>query len=968
MKFGQQLELNTFPQWSQYYVRYRQIKNHINALFPTPAELSKEAQEDRHRALAALEKLTDPAKAAAHKAAQEQKAAAASSSGTRRDPSPQSPDSDEQESEALLKSTASAADVAHANAVTVAAGSGVALHSFLPPSDSSSINGISGEKVPFNIHTKRYGVPDEDVSSDEDDEALARMAKHAPAADSKATSSNGNGRVTVQLNDRPISTNASAAHSPADSRDSSPSRVTAAAAAASSSRPPHVSRRVSGLGADSSLRVSSKRFHPLAPVSHVEKMDQIMVKLMSELQKIDEFHRIMEAKILAAFAGLKAQVAAAKEGDMASEGINRKMREMKASHRFPSSGSGNKLNSMRASSSAGSLLKVEEAAAADEDKDKEPSSSGRSSPSPSSAPSPSPSPGLRRNNSHDDSDSGSSTHAHHSLGHVRYHSGAVNSTREQGHHNKHGHHGHHHSSSSTSGGRSRSGSMDGSSSIVSGIDSIPLRAAFSQLLRRATMLIHFVDINFVAFAKLLKCFEKRSMAALKASRELIADPSLLAQAKRTHKQLQLTVQNHSFYTSRRIDTEVVPEIYRLYGETFEGGNVEKAKLILLAALTEQEYSRTDSFWLGAKLGVIFMLLALLIIIMARPAADLDLVSNMQLFAPIYRCVGLLVLLVWLWGFLVQIWDNFGIPYVLIFGLNPRTRLTNFQIHTEAANLTIVYLLNSTLFITHSGTMLWEGFSLSIYPFALFLFFLVKLFWPGRRWMAHWHTRQTLLSTLGNIVIAPFGKTRFIETFVADVMTSMIKVFVDVEASTCLVATYYILDRIAVIPKCTEYSQYIVPIICALPLWFRFNQCMRRYYETQLRWPHIANAAKYFITHSVVIMAAYHPVFNNAHNQNWETYRIIWLCCCVVSTLYATWWDTVMDWGLFQRGPGVEWPGLRADLLYGHVAFYYCASHKQAASAHLRMLSCCMFFFSVEVADRYFPLFLPSSVFVRCVLL
>lgn len=41
-----------------------------------------------------------------------------------------------------------------------------------------------------------------------------------------------------------------------------------------------------------------------------------------------------------------------------------------------------------------------------------------------------------------------------------------------------------------------------------------------------------------------------------------------------------------------------------------------------------------------------------------------------------------------------------------------------------------------------------------------------------------------------------------------------------------------------------YSKVLAPIVVILPLWWRFMQCLRRYHDTNQRWPHLANATKY----------------------------------------------------------------------------------------------------------------------------
>jgi len=911
MKFGQQLELNTFPQWAQYYVRYRQIKNHIVALFPTPSEMQREALADRDRTSRSLLGLTDPHSSSSSSRARstadtednsQPESATGSASVIRMSPSPSpSNDSDEHEGTSLLRTEPLPAGLRGSSSATPA------------PSVAEQSR---TEKLAFNVNTKSYGGLDhDDVSSD--DEPSSATVPAGTRNDSAAQVAPSGERMLVQLEGISIDSklqderSGSSSHSPSDSRDHSPTRglpplppsASASLApppAASSSRIPPSRRHVAAVASDGHVIVSHKRFHALAPQSHLEKLDQVCVKLMAELQKIDEFHRIMEHKIAAAYEGLKAQVAAARDGDTGdTEAIHRRMKEMRSSRGKRSSGgqSGQLTSSRSANSLSTASLSADFGGSASASHSRRNSQTIRGDKNDSPG-SPLPS----------GDDSAREHAAAHGVGHVRYHANGRGHSHGPGY--LHALRKEQHRSRSDSGNHERQ------------LDSLPLRAAFAQLLRRATMLIHFVDINFVAIAKLLKCFEKRAMQSLKASAEG-RNIGLVVHAQRVHKQMLQTLQNRSFYTSRKVDAEIVPGIYQLYADFFESGNTERAKLVLLSSLTEQEYSSNDAFWLGLKIGCILMLLGLLLFILVRPASNLVLFHEMQLFAPVYRCVGLLIVLLWLWSFLVQIWDAFGVPYVLMFQLNPRTRLTHFQLQVEAANLTIVYLLNSLLFLTHSGQIISERFSMAIYPAALFLFLLVKLFAPWRH-ISHWGTRVTLLQTMLHVVIAPFGKTRFLDTFVGDFLTSMVKVIVDVETALCLVATYFIMDKASVIANIGAVGKVLVPILCALPLWFRFLQCLRRYWDTTQRMPHVPNALKYLISHSVVIMAAYHPVFNDHHATSWQTYRVIWLLCCVASTLYSTWWDIVMDWGLFQKG--AHWPGLRKELLYGerNVMYYYGA--------------------------------------------
>jgi len=58
--------------------------------------------------------------------------------------------------------------------------------------------------------------------------------------------------------------------------------------------------------------------------------------------------------------------------------------------------------------------------------------------------------------------------------------------------------------------------------------------------------------------------------------------------------------------------------------------------------------------------------------------------------------------------------------------------------------------------------------------------------------------------------------------------------------------------------CTKHVYGIRTIIGILPAWFRFAQCLRRYRDTKLVFPHIVNAGKYstsFVT--AIFSTLYH---------------------------------------------------------------------------------------------------------------
>lgn len=989
MKFGQQLELNTFPEWSRSYIRYRQLKTAINQLYPTRDELKAEAKRGKEKTEQSLLKLTDPKAAAAAEAASSAAAAKLhSASDDEHHDDGASPGLSPSPSSSTLFSSPSPHDTPDRTATPdlrarSAQAGGPASDGTMKPSSSlmsipshKSFNSL--EQLPIANAGKEYGGL-------EDEPLLSGRAKDREERDRNR----GNGApVQVQLNgisvdSLPSTLNIGATHGDV-------SLVTVPPSVHPGDSPvrgnPHIGRSIARRHFAKAASVANLRSSDSSE-AHLEKLDSLVVKILAELQKVDEFHKSMEAKILLNYEStrrsamdlLEQRLKNHESKDRPKEGIMKRLklgqfgkhaekhRHQQSQQQQPATATTRKEHagsdaSDRSEDSAALLLPIPPSArsssevllpAAGGEKEMttptltastttmQHSASFGALSSAASLLSDNPSrgslggggtPKQKKFGASSKNGSFNSLQSHtlpptHSIG-KDYHpvwssNNAYNSNTaaavdhkssrrnssvhdlHQQQHTPHLHHGRHASDSSH---HEKDEEMD----------ALPLRGAFIALLRKTTMLIHYVDINYVAAAKLLKCLEKRTRESLRHVRDDGAEYAK-RQTEKTLADLKTALQGKNFYTSRTLDAQVLPEIYRLYADLFEGGNLERGKLVLLSTMTEQQYDRSDTFWLGIKIGVILMLLSLLGVILVRPVEDIERVQAMGLFAPCYRGIGLLIIFMWLWSFLVWIWDTWRIPYVLIFQLNPRTRLTHFQLQTEAANLTIVYLFNSLMFLTGTSDV-----NLVVYPLTLFLFVALKFFSPTRL-ISQWNSRSLLLSTLGQIVIAPFGKIRFLEGFVADVLTSMVKIWVDVEASLCIFLTWFFSAGVgADLVECAGVARVVVPIICALPLWWRFMQCLRRYYDTTQRRPHLPNALKYFFTHSVVIMGAYHPIFQDHHASAWQTYRVVWLLCCVVSTLYSTWWDIAMDWGLLTFDHA-DYPLLRRELVFrDHAWVYYFA--------------------------------------------
>ncbi|PON68780.1 EXS, C-terminal [Parasponia andersonii] len=163
---------------------------------------------------------------------------------------------------------------------------------------------------------------------------------------------------------------------------------------------------------------------------------------------------------------------------------------------------------------------------------------------------------------------------------------------------------------------------------------------------------------------------------------------------------------------------------------------------------------------------------------------------------------------------------------------------------------------------------------------------------------------------------------FSDFFVADIMTSMSKVFSDLERSVCRmvhrqVATIAWFEADSV---CGSHS-VAIPIVLVLPYLFRLFQCLRQYKDTGEKTT-LLNALKYSTAVPVIFLSAlkYH-VFP----EKWTSfYRPLWLLSSVLNSLYSFYWDVTRDWDLsgFTRIFKFNRTHTLSNLLYGRKWVYF----------------------------------------------
>ncbi|KAH8054745.1 hypothetical protein JL722_8693 [Aureococcus anophagefferens] len=232
--------------------------------------------------------------------------------------------------------------------------------------------------------------------------------------------------------------------------------------------------------------------------------------------------------------------------------------------------------------------------------------------------------------------------------------------------------------------------------------------------------------------------------------------------------------------------------------------------------------------------------------------------------PVFRVCGVLLAWHWLWGVSLHVWSRFRVNAQFLFDVvdTPRQPApTASDVFDECILETNVLL--GLLLVYYKSTYR-GGLPKFLHdqspsrllpvvaPLLLIVFVTSRLVFP-------WQRRRPMWGCLARIVRAPFCEVRFVDTYVADVLTSMAKVWLDVLwvsaflGSGACVARGSDVDQLDAVHAWTSsapFQMVLAPAVCVLPVWFRFAQCLRKYRDvgdSAARWVHFWNAGKYALT-------------------------------------------------------------------------------------------------------------------------
>ncbi|KAH6792002.1 EXS family protein [Perilla frutescens var. hirtella] len=421
-----------------------------------------------------------------------------------------------------------------------------------------------------------------------------------------------------------------------------------------------------------------------------------------------------------------------------------------------------------------------------------------------------------------------------------------------------------------------------------------LRQAFTEFYQQLRLLKSYCFLNMLAFSKIMKKYDKiTSRGASKAYLEMV-DNSYLGTSDEVNKLIE------------RLESTFIKH--------FSNGNRRKGMKSLKPGHKREKHRTT--FFLGLFAGCSIALVVAIIVslngraLLDHPGRD----QYMESIFPLYSLFGFIVLHMLMYGTNTYLWRRFRVNYPFIFGFKPGTELGFREVFLLASGLSVLSLaavLSNLDMEMEPSTQSYSKLT-ELVPLALvFVVFLITVC-PFN--IIYRSSRFFLLHSAWHCVCAPLYKVTLPDFFLADQLTSQVQAF----RSLVFYVYYYVLGDFTTRSNDfieSDLYKLLMIVVAIIPFWSRLIQCLRRLFEEKDGSQGL-NGLKYFSTIVALVMRT---IYSQKGGMFW---RIMAASTSGVTTIYSTYWDIVIDWGLLRRNSRNPW--LRDKLLISNKAVYFVA--------------------------------------------
>ncbi|CAG5125059.1 unnamed protein product [Candidula unifasciata] len=338
---------------------------------------------------------------------------------------------------------------------------------------------------------------------------------------------------------------------------------------------------------------------------------------------------------------------------------------------------------------------------------------------------------------------------------------------------------------------------------------------------------------------------------------------------------QAHVESSPFYTNKEVD-HLIKDVEQSVTSELEGGDRSKAmKRLRVPPLGDEQHP-----WTNFKMGLFIGMFVVLVIVIIISANFIDHSSDWEPALQMYRGMFLVIFDLFLLGVNTYGWRSSGVNHVLIFEIDPRNHLSHAQLLELASFLAVMWALSVISYLYCE----FIGIPPMAMPLSFATFLIVALINPFK--FFYYRARMWLLRILFRIFTAPFHHVGFADFWLADQLNSLVTVLLDLEFLICFYAFQVEWLGTNSGNVCNQHKFGVRAIVACLPAWFRFAQCLRRYRDTKLIFPHIVNAGKYSTTFFVVLFSTLYKVHVELYGAQYRQASVffyLWIAAAVISS-------------------------------------------------------------------------------------
>ncbi|XP_076886839.1 phosphate transporter PHO1 homolog 9-like [Bidens hawaiensis] len=422
-----------------------------------------------------------------------------------------------------------------------------------------------------------------------------------------------------------------------------------------------------------------------------------------------------------------------------------------------------------------------------------------------------------------------------------------------------------------------------------------LKQAFIEFHEKLRFLKNYAFLNQLAFSKIMKKYDKITSRNASDAYLQTVEESYLSQSDEVSKLIE------------RVEAAFVKHFCN--GNRHQGMNTLRPK-------AKREKHRI-TFFVGCFFGFsLALMIAIIVSVHARNLLKSEgRTQYMNTIFPLYSMFGFLVLHILMYAGNVYFWTRYRVNYSFIFGFKPGTELGFKEVLLLGSGLSVVTLaavLSNLEMELDPETKSYKAIT-ELLPLLLVIVVILITLCPFD--IFYWANRFFLLACLWHCICAPLYAVTLPDFFLADQFTSQVQLLRNLQFYVCYYGWGDFKTRDA--EKCNNSEVYDVLfiIIAVIPYWIRVLQCIRRLCDGRDS-TQALNGLKYFSTIAAVVTRTIYS------QRRGITLKIISASTSGVATIFSTYWDIVMDWGLLCKDS--ENPWLRDKLILPHRSIYVIA--------------------------------------------